>query len=732
MSQDYMQEIRGHVERITFQNAENGYTVAQLLIKGGHGPTCIVGSMPSIQPGETLCCQGQWRKHAQFGLQFEVASYRTEMPADLLGITKYLGSGLIKGIGPVYAKRIVEKFGVDTLHIIDAAPERLREVPGIGKGRHEKIMNCWSEQRSIREVMIFLQRFGVSPIYAQKIFRTYRSSSVEKVTENPYRLARDIHGIGFKTADVIAMKMGVAKDSSQRIDAGIEFVLFELSGEGHVCYPLEEFIPEAEVILEVASQLIRDRLLALQQEGRLVIKALAPAPMDELFLWLAHYHQGEQSVARDLRRLLRARSPLRQVDVNRAIVWVQDTLQIQLAENQCAAVRNALTEKVLIITGGPGTGKSTITKGILRITEKLTSKIVLAAPTGRAAKRMVEITGRTASTIHSLLEFDFKTMGFKKNRQHPLDCDLIIIDEASMIDSSLMCHLLRAIPDSARVIFVGDIHQLPSVGPGNVLKDMIASCTLPVTMLTEIYRQAAGSRIITNAHRINDGAMPNLDNNPTSDFFFIERQELEEVGATIVELVSKRLHARYGLDPLNDIQVLTPMRRGIIGTENLNLVLQEALNPKGSTLIRYGRSYRVGDKVMQIRNDYKREVFNGDIGQITAIDHVEQALSVNIDGREIEYEFADLDDLVLAYAVSIHKYQGSECPCVVIPIHTTHFKLLHRNLLYTGVTRGKRLVVLVGTKRAIAIAVHNDEVRRRYTGLRQALKGNRMPETVCG
>jgi exodeoxyribonuclease V alpha subunit len=720
-----MEQIRGYVERITFQSPETGYTVAQLHQVGKSALTCIVGTMPSIQPGETLVCEGSWKKHAVHGLQFEVTSYRTEMPADVVGIAKYLGSGLVRGIGPVYAKRIVGMFGTATLEVIDREPEKLRTVSGIGKGRLEKIKACWSDQRAIRDVMIFLQTYGVSPTYAQKIFRQYGAESIAKVSENPYRLARDIHGIGFKTADVIAQKLGVAADAPQRLDAGIEFVLFDLSNEGHVCFPLQEFIPAAEAILTVSQGLIQERLTALQAEGRVVAAVLGKVPMDQPFVWLVGYFEAEQAIARDIKRLLHSHSALRSIAIPRALAWVQETLRIQLAEKQLEAVGRALVDKVQIITGGPGTGKSTISNAILRIMEKLTEKIVLAAPTGRAAKRMSEITGKKASTIHSLLEFDFRKMQFKRNRRNPLDCDLLIIDESSMIDTSLMSHLLKAVPDHARVVFVGDINQLPSVGPGNVLKDLIGSRMLPVTQLNEIYRQAAGSRIITNAHRINDGVMPNLDNDPTSDFFFIEAQEPEEILKVIVELVSERLVRRYPLHRLDDIQVLAPMRRGVIGTDNLNIALQEALNPKGTSYLRFGQCYRVGDKVMQIRNDYDKGVFNGDVGRIEAISAVDQQMAVVIDERTVLYDFSDLDDLVLAYAVSIHKYQGSECPCIIIPVHTTHFKLLHRNLLYTGVTRGKRLVVLVGTKRAVAIALKNDEVRRRYTGLRQALRGER-------
>lgn len=716
-----MDQIYGYVERISFQNPENGYTIAKLKIAKKADLVCIVGNMPSIQPGETIRCFGEWKQHLIHGNQFIVSNYRTEAPSDIVGITKYLGSGLIKGIGPVYATRIVEKFGTDTLNVIDSSPDDLLDIAGLGKKRLERIKICWVDQKTIRELIIFLQANGVSPGLAQKIFKTYGSRSIEKIKENPFNLAKDIFGIGFKTADNFATKMGIASDSPQRIDSGIEYVLSELSSNGHVCYPIEEFLGEAENMLEVKKDLIENRISFLKETERIELFDLIYGNSKVKFIWIRPLFLAEVGIAKEIKRLSSNPSTLRSVDIEKALDWVQTHLNIELAQNQKIAVQNSLQEKLHIITGGPGTGKSTITNAILAISSKLTANIVLAAPTGRAAKRMSEITGKKASTIHSLLEFDFKAGGFKKNRKTPIECDLIIIDESSMIDTLLMNSLLKAIPDHARVIFVGDINQLPSVGPGNVLKDMIASQCLSVAVLTEIFRQAAGSRIITNAHRINQGDFPDIRNFSDSDFFFLESEEPEDVLKNIVQLVSIRLPRKYNFHALNDIQVLAPMRKGIIGTENLNQVLQETLNPNNEPIFRAGKRFAVGDKVMQIRNDYKREVFNGDIGRIESIDNVDQQMIVSVDGRDVIYEFTDLDELVLAYAVSIHKYQGSECPCVIIPVHTTHFKLLYRNLLYTGVTRGKRLVVIVGTKKAISIAVRNDEVRKRFTGLKQAL-----------
>lgn len=722
-----MEQIHGYIERITFQNPENGYTVAQLQIAGRREPVCIVGTLPNVQPGETVRCVGSWKRHLVHGQQFAVEECYIEAPADLAGIKKYLGSGLIKGIGPTYAKRIVEKFGVETLHVIDEAPHRLLDVQGLGAKKLETIKSCWSEQKSIREVMIFLQSHSVSPTYAQKIYKKYGDKSIRQVQENPFALARDIFGIGFKTADTIAQKMGIPKDAPQRIDAGIEYVLTELSGDGHSCYPMQELLKASAETMEVSEEFVRDRISHLVHAHRLEQFDLPVASEITPFVWIRFLFMSEVGIARDIRRLKTHTSSIREIDIPKALDWVQQALRIELAHKQKEAVAAALQEKVMIITGGPGTGKSTIINAILTITRKLTPNILLAAPTGRAAKRMSEITGTKASTIHSLLEFDFRTGGFKRNRETPLECDLIIIDEASMIDTMLMYGLTKALPDNARVIFVGDIHQLPSVGPGNVLNDMIHSRCIPVFMLTEIFRQAAGSRIITNAHRINQGLFPDVRNLSDSDFYFIEAEEPEQVLNQIVTLVSQRLPKKYGFHPLHDIQVLAPMKKGVIGIQNLNAVLQEVLNPKESSLFRGGHKFQVGDKVIQLKNDYKREIFNGDIGEISEIDPAEQQVIVRIDERDVIYDYSDLDELSLAYAMSVHKSQGNECPCIVMPIHTSHYMLLHKNLLYTAVTRGKKMVILVGSSKALFLAIKNDEVKQRYTGLQQAITGMLSP-----
>lgn len=716
------EKIQGYIERITFQSEENGFTVARLQEKRNRELTTVVGNMPTLQPGETIQCKGSWKRDPKHGLQFSVFSYETVQPSDSVGIRKYLSSGLIKGIGPAYAERIVEKFGISTLDVIDQTPEKLLEISGIGEKRYQQIIRCWSEHKAIREVMIFLQKYEVSSNYAQKIYRTYGEGSIARVTENPFLLARDVSGIGFKTADRIAAKMGMAKDASVRVQSGIEYLLSELSNDGHVCFPEKELAVEAQQMLEVSEAQVASELIGLEAEERIAVRRVREEGIDCSYVWLMPLFRAELGIAREIQRLMRARCILRGVDTSKAIEWVQEELNFQLEENQACAVAEALQNKMQIITGGPGTGKSTITKAILRITEMLSPEILLAAPTGRAAKRMTEITRRQAKTIHSLLEFDFRVGKFKRDRDNPLECSLLIVDEASMIDTLLMNRLLRAVPDHARVIFVGDVNQLPSVGPGNVLRDLIDSCKIPVTCLTQIFRQARGSRIIVNAHRILSGSFPYLKNRPDGDFFFIDAEDKGQLLQHIVSLVSERLPAKYQFDPLEDIQVLSPMKRGEVGTENINAILQERINPSSEPLLRWGRRYHVHDKVMQMRNNYKKEVYNGDVGKISHIDFPGQTVAVIIDGKEISYDFAELDELQLAYAVSIHKYQGSECPCVIIPVHTTHFKMLHRNLLYTAVTRGKKLVVLVGMKKAIAVSVHNNEVAKRYTGLLRELE----------
>jgi exodeoxyribonuclease V alpha subunit len=707
------ESLAGYIDAIVFAQPENGYTVARLREPRKKELTVIVGYLPSLQPGETVVCKGVWKVHPTHGRQFEVSDYTVEMPNDVVGIQKYLESGLVKGIGPVFAKKIVEKFGANTLTVIDQTPRKLLDIPGLGIKKLECLIECWRAQSTIREVMIFLRAHGASPAYAQRIYKAYGEKSIEKVKENPYKLSKEIFGIGFKIADQIALKMGFALHSEKRISAGIEFVLWELSNDGHTCYPKKELITAAKVALEVEEELIEKEMESLVAQDFLFKK-------DEM-IWLKPFYAYEMGIARDLSSLISYPQIIRQIDAAKAADWAEEKMGIQFADQQKEAVTKALTDKVHIITGGPGTGKSTITNAILRVAEKLTNKILLAAPTGRAAKRMTQITRRKAFTIHSLLEMDFTNGGFKRGKENQLDCDFIIIDEASMIDTPLLFSLLRAIPKGARVLLVGDIDQLPSVGPGTVLRDVIQSGKIPVTKLTEIFRQAKGSKIITNAHKINQGEFPFLTTSPDSDFHFIEAETPEAIQHIILQLVGSEISQKWHFDRIEDIQVLSPMKKGISGTELLNETLQNLLNPSDRPLFRAGRKFHLHDKVMQIRNNYDKGISNGDIGRIESIDIEEQTLKVNFDGKSVDFIFAELDELVLAYATSIHKYQGSECPCIVIPIHTSHFKLLHRNLLYTAITRGKKQVYLVGTKKAVAIAVHNDQVQKRYTGLQDAL-----------
>lgn len=708
-----MEQLFGFIERITYHNNENGFTVAKLKAPRKNDLITLVGKFGSLQPGESVRCEGHWKINPSHGMQFEVEHCHMEAPADLVGIRKYLSSGLIKGIGPTYAKRIVEAFGLQTLEILDHHPEKLREIDGIGEKRTEKIIQCWQEQKTIREIMLFLSRYEISPTYAQKIYKVYGNECIEILKENPFAISKHIPGIGFKKADAIAEKMGISKDAIQRMDAGIEFLITESAGEGNTCISKQQLIKKAHELLENSPLHIEERIPILHESGALIEKLKKEEP----YIWTKGLYICEQGIVAEITRIKESRSSLRSIDTESALQWVEAHLKIQLAEAQKNAIKEACSEKVYIITGGPGTGKSTIIKSILAITKKLTRKIILAAPTGRAAKRMQEITYFQASTIHSLLSYDFIAKKFRFNRENPVDGDLIIIDEASMIDTPLMYHLLKAIPSHARLIFVGDVHQLPSVGPGQVLRDLIECQKIPLTTLTKIFRQASGSQIIVNAHRINQGEVPFLKNDRRSDFFFLLAESPQDVVSKILELVSERLPKSYHFDPIEHIQVLSPMKRGLIGTENLNLMLQDKLNPREEKIFYGGNRFSIHDKVMQIRNNYQKEIFNGDIGKIQQIDHESREIQVSFDGKLVPYSLDELDELTLAYATSIHKYQGSESPCVVIPIHSHHYPMLSRNLLYTGVTRGKKMVVIVGTPKAIGIAVSNEKAHKRETGL---------------
>jgi len=714
--------VEGVLERIVFSNEENAWTVARLTVAGQRDLVTAVGNLLGVQPGENLRLTGAWIQDPKYGKQFKVASYATVTPATVGGIEKYLGSGLIRGIGKVMASRLVATFGLETLDVIENRPDRLVEVEGIGPKRSRDILRAWEEQREIKEVMIFLQSHGVSTHYAIKIYKAYGARATELVRENPYRLATDIYGIGFKSADKIAAALGIPPTAPQRIEAGSLYLLGQAGDRGHVYLPRKTLLEEAEKLLEAPAALVDQALAALAETEQIILEPL-DAPEDQA-VFLRSLHTAEAGVAARLRALL-IQPPLPlEIDVDRALDWFEKSETIELARQQRQAIRAGLTRKVLVITGGPGTGKTTLVRGLVKILEKKRQKVLLAAPTGRAAKRLAEATGTEATTLHRLLEIDPKTRQFVRNRDHPLSCDLLIVDEASMLDTVLAHHVLRAVPDHGRLILVGDVDQLPSVGPGRVLADLIRSDSIEVVRLTEIFRQAERSLIVVNAHRVNQGMMPILESvDSDGDFFFIERAEQEELVETLAQLVSRRIPAKFGLDPVEQIQVLTPMNRGPLGTENLNAVLRDLLNPTGVEVTRGGQTLRVGDKVMQVRNNYDLEVFNGDIGRIVAIDEIDQLVTVALDGRQVVYDHGSLDELVLAYACSIHKSQGSEYPCVVIPLHSTHYLMLQRNLLYTALTRAKRLAVLVGEERALRIAVGNRRVRARFTRLAERLAG---------
>jgi exodeoxyribonuclease V alpha subunit len=722
--------LTGQIEHITFTNQENGFTIAKVRVPGRRDLVTVVGNLLAPTPGEMLDMQGEWAHHPKFGEQFKVEQFTTQVPATVYGITKYLGSGLIKGLGPVMAGRIVERFGKNTLDVIEQGIGRLAEVPGVGAKRIAMIAKAWEAQRDIRDVMMFLQGHGVGPGYAAKIFKQYGNRAVAVVRENPYRLATDVTGIGFATADRIAEHIGIPRHSPLRVEAGVLFVLQQLAEEGHVYYPRDALIERCREVLAVEEGSVAQALNLLAAARRVVVEARRdgagelPAGGDAVFL--STLHRCEAGVAQRLRALQEVPRRLGSADAAQAVAWVQDRLGMAFSANQVGALRGAMAHKLMVITGGPGTGKTTIVNAILKIFSRRAARVLLAAPTGRAAKRLSEATGHEAKTIHRLLEYNAQKGGFQRDEERPLDCDLIVVDESSMIDVVLMHQLLKAVPLTAAGILVGDVNQLPSVGPGNILGDIIDSGRVPVVRLTEIFRQARQSQIIVNAHRINQGILPTSepagDNAPDPDFFFIEQEDPERVLETIVELMRNRIPRRFGLDPLDDIQVLTPMHKGVVGATNLNRRLQETLNPGEGGVARADRVFRVNDKVMQIRNNYDKDVFNGDIGRITAISTEEKVLTVLIDGREVVYDFSELDEIVHAYAVSVHKSQGSEYPAVIFPVLTQHYILLQRNLIYTAVTRARRLAVIVGTRKALAIGVKNMRTDRRYTLLRERLQ----------
>jgi exodeoxyribonuclease V alpha subunit len=710
--------LAGLVERVTFHNDENGFCVLRVKARGQRDLITMLGHAATISAGEFVQASGGWTNDRVHGVQFRASFLKVAAPTTVEGIEKYLGSGMIRGIGPVYARKLVRAFGEQVFEIIEQEPARLREVTGIGPKRAGQIIAGWAEQKVIREIMLFLHSNGVGTSRAVRIYKTYGTDAVQLISENPYRLARDIRGIGFVTADQIAAKLGIEKTALIRVRAGISYALAEAMNEGHCGLPADELVPLTQKLLDVPAELVETALGLELQEGTVVTDEVD----ERRCIFLEGLYHAEREIAERLRSLANGSLPWPWIDPEKAIPWVARRTGLALADSQTQALRTALLSKALVITGGPGVGKTTLVNSLLKILIAKGTAVALCAPTGRAAKRLSESTGIEAKTIHRLLETDPRTGGFRRNLEKPLDCDLLVIDETSMVDVPLMRSVLRALPNRAALLLVGDVDQLPSVGPGQVLADIIDSGAVPVVRLTEVFRQAAESRIVTNAHRINQGVMPEISAAEGSDFYFVDAADPDEGVRKVLAIVGERIPKRFGLDRVRDTQVLCPMNRGGLGARSLNNELQAALNPPGKTRIeRFGWTFCPGDKVMQVENNYDKEVYNGDLGIVSRVDAEEGELAVDFDGREVVYAFGELDELLLAYATTIHKSQGSEYPAVVIPLMMQHYTMLQRKLLYTGVTRGKRLVVIVGQRKALAIAVKGAQTRRRWSKLREWL-----------
>ena len=796
-----METLQGILERIVYENPDTGYTVGRLSARDHSELITVVGNLASVNPGESLLLQGEWVDNARYGRQFQIEKYETILPANVVGLRKYLGSGLIKGIGPKMATRIVHKFGMDTMDIIEQDPEKLARIPGIGRHRVKIIKEAWEAQREIKNVMLFLQSHDVSTTHAAKIYKTYENDAIAIVTENPYRLADDIYGIGFVTADTIAQKLGIDKDAPHRVEAGIKYVLSQKADEGHVFQHHGELIEACQTMLEQEPTAIEEGILALIEKEEVMVPDFTdllhteervavgeihtdyetnsqssvnslqletsdahqaplsthnsqPITDDHSAIYLAPFYYAELGVANQFLRLLSygdqgfIHGKPEASSINTAVLTeLEQEMGIHFAPQQREAIQTAMTARAMILTGGPGTGKTTTTVGMIRLFEVQGRRITLTAPTGRAAKRLSETTGGEAKTIHRLLEFSPQINAFKRNRQNPLDTDVVIVDETSMVDLVLMNRLMQAIRPNTTLILIGDVDQLPSVGAGNVLKSLIDSQRIPVIQLTEIFRQAQESMIVMNAHRINKGDFPELTGDADRNFFFIEEDDPEEIVELICSLIADRLPQHYDYHPIDDIQLLCPMRRGTLGTESLNKRLQEVLNVEYAApaathpleKARFGSrsrgqvsqfsdrsrtigGFRIGDKVMQIRNNYDYDVFNGDIGRVVAIEHIDKKVRIQFPDKQVAYDTADLGELVLAYATTIHKAQGSEYPAVVMPLHTQHYLMLQRNLLYTGITRAKERVVIVGTKQALAICIRNNQVMERNSYLAERLQ----------
>ena len=722
--------LSGTVERVTFHNPDTGFCVLRLKVPGRRELETVVGHVASVAAGEEIRAVGEWLNDLSHGLQFRATSMHTAPPSSLEGIERYLGSGLIRGIGPVFARKLVEAFGDGVFEVIDSQPLRLRDVDGIGPGRAAQIVEAWSGQKVIRDIMVFLHGHGVGTSRAVRIYKTYGADAIALITENPYRLARDVRGIGFVTADALARKLGIEKTASIRARAGIAYSLMQAIDEGQCGLPREELAESATKLLDVPGDIVDAAIAAELAEGTVV--ADATGGRDCIFLaWL---HTMERQLAGSIRVLAAGAPPWPAIDAEKALPWVEQKLALALADRQREAVRQAIASKLLVITGGPGVGKTTIVRAILAILGAKRVRVALCAPTGRAAKRLTEVTGLEAKTVHRLLEVNPADGRFRRGPSSPLDTDLLVVDETSMVDVPLMHALVRAVSPRAAVIFVGDVDQLPSVGPGQVLEDIIASGAVPVVRLTEVFRQAAASRIVVNAHRVNQGEMPELSASPDglSDFYFVEIESPDEGLAKIIQIVTERIPQRFGLDAVRDVQVLSPMNRGAIGARALNVELQKILNPRPPQAIqRFGSTFAVGDKVMQIENDYGKDVYNGDIGFVRAIDQDLGDVTVEYDGRPILYGAHELDQVVLAYATTVHKAQGCEYPAVVIPVTTQHYPMLQRNLIYTGITRGRKLVVLVGQKKALAMAVRGSRAVRRWSKLGEWLRSGTTETMRC-